>query len=1053
MSLVTPDSNAAEPKCFTPSVTAILEHSARQRADDIIEQFVDRFTEKNFLPDDGDGLLFAMLTCLPKWPEDTQIIILDDDGNEIACYLKGNDNDESIIRHTIALVQRDDGSYASKGGLPASAEEPLLQLIFDQLPASSDLGYEDEPSLATNLIVDPVVMIREQVATLARSERALLFDTLMAEVGTVKSDQPFDRPNPFLPMRVLSPGQVSPVLNMLLALNPAVSCLRLADLLRNTPLTQSQEVSFLQDGALPSDFAGALASSLAEWTRDRAIDGLFHTRTFDPQTDTLARHLAGKLLKDKLGRELVIVEADAEPYQPEAPDKNPVVLEYCGDGEYRAQDWRSGEVGEYRTGTDSFYLAISALLQPDEHATLGLQFERDVAGFRKVVARLAVDDNDGWFAPQDPHGVRTEFAPGWFTQASRADKYQWRAAVQEYSQALIEAQTPGFPDVATYGEPEELRKYAVEKLKERLKVDLGLDIHPDEILIETFRVTSTENSAPGSRFGPIYPLERPEIISGSQVCSLTDLSLKNVSYTDLPFRFASHAFDTNRNPINALTADYVYGLVRDLDVGNDYSNFLKTHLMTSSQGVWYRERYVQVMQAQMLLDALEARIAGDYLEEGKSTAGQQDRMYKWVMAVLDHPLDDDHRARVEGDHIQVHQVFVNGHRLDGLLIIASSDPDARFLLCTPLAPDGKFFRLSNSLRELRALLRSSDDWQDYAINLATPKDQPRVRHALVTRLSPTVVPGDQMKVSTVPCVGNFLEQAYDAQVERVLSAVDDQTISTSERNWESAWEIADVVTDIALTFLPFKVALPIAAIRSIYALSQGVRGAFNGDSAGGKHLVEAVGFLTYGLRGPKGLRFRPRAARTSASIFDPKKALPKAPEGLRLRTDGRYNGVHEVSKEGVASSFYVVHGGKTYPARYDRDFSTWRLVDPRRPDAYYQMPILFKEGKWIHARLGLLGGVERFTLDLTGIEHAKVFKKADSHIQDRLRKSIEKVTEEYAERGGGKFHGYKDPATGKKIFTLDLTGMPNSKGRGAWRLQLKEGDKGVLVFDKVLSSH
>jgi hypothetical protein len=1111
--VVTPDtdSNAAAPERFTPSVSALLEHSARQHADEVIDQFVERFTEKDFIPEDGDSLLFAMLTCLPKWPEDTQISILDDDGSEVACYLKGND--ESIIRHTVALVQRDDGAYARKHGLPASAEEPLLRLIFDQLPDSSDLGYDDEESLVTNLIVEPVVMIREQVARLARAERALLFDALLAEVGTVKRERPNDRPNPFLPTRIVSAQEVSPVLSTLLALNPAVSVVRLADLLRNMPLTPAQEADFLQNGTLPKDFACALAISLAEQARDRAIDGVFHTRTFDPDTDTLARQLAGRLLKDQLGRELVIVEPDSAQYSPERPDENPVVLQYRGDGEYRAQDGRNGNVGAYGSGSDSFYLAICTLLQPAERTMLGLQSEHDGAGFRKVVARLAVEDNGGWFAPQDPSGASAECVPGWFRQASRTDKYRWRTAVQVYHQALIDAQTPGFPDITTFGEPEKLRQYAIEKLRERLSVDLGLDLDPDEILIETFRVTSTDNPAPGSRFGAVYPLERPEVISGSQVCSLTDLSLKNVSYTDLPFRFASHAFDAHNNPVNALTADYVYGLVRDLDVGNGYSNFLKTRLITSPQGLWYRERYAQVMQAQMRLDALEARIAGDYLEEGESTTGQQDRIYNWVTAVLDHPVDDDHRARVDGDRIQVQQLFINGHRLDGLLIIAPSELHAsRFLLCTPLAPDGKYFRVLNSLIEVRTLLRSSGDWQSYALNLAAPKDRPGVRYALVTRLSPTMGVGDQMKLDLVPCAGNFLESAYDAQVERVLAAVDEQTISTSERNWESAWEIADVLTDIALTFLPFKVALPIAAFRSIFALSQSVRGAFNGDSATGRHWVEAAGFLAYGLGGPKGPRLRPRNARPAASIFDPKKVLLKAPDGLRLRTDGRYNGVYEdIGGIGDPSRFYVKLADDIHEVVFDQGHDTWRRVDPARRNAIHQPPVFFEGGEWQEGlQNGLKGGgkptnlkkaprkerpgtssaatatpaadegPKRYRLEMNGLEQDKIFKKTDRHIQDRLRESIAEVMDDYERRGGGKFHGYTPKGASEKIFTLDLTGMPNSTGRGAWRLQFKEKwvqkmeegepvyrvnkktgerepvmevEKGVLEFDKVLSSH
>ncbi|WP_122664160.1 dermonecrotic toxin domain-containing protein [Pseudomonas viridiflava] len=1042
-------SNTEEPKRFTPSTVAILEHRARQQADEIMDQIVERFNEKNFLPDDGDGLLFAMLTCLPKWPGDTQIKILDGEGNEVACYLKGDD--ESIVNHSVMLVQRDDGTYAGVDNEPVPAEEPLLRLIFDQLPDSSELGYDDDESLITNLIVDPVVLIRDQVAKLARSERALLFDALLAGAYVVKSDQPFNRPNPYLPIRSVASLDLSPVLVALLMQNPQVPVARLTDLLLGTPLTETQKADFLEGGELPEDFMAALATSIAEWTRDQAIDGLFHARSFNPDTDVLARDLARKLLMNRLGRELIIIGPDDEQYQAAGPDVNPVVLQCFANGDYRALQVSTGKVGRYLKGTDSFYLAISSLLQPTERATLGIHSEDDVVGFRRAIATLAVEDSRGWFAPQDPDGVSSEFMPRWFKQASRADKLSWRTAVQVYWQALTEAQTPGFPDVATYGEPRQLREYARKKLEERLKVDIGLDLNPDDIWIET---TGTKSTYVPPLF-PVPPLRGREEVIETRTRSLTDLSLQNVSFTDLELRFTGRAFDANRNPINALSADYLYGLVRDLDVGNDYSSFLKNYLLSSSQGKWHQEHYVQVLQAQMRLDALEARIAGDYLQQGGATPGQDDLAYTWVAAVLDQPVNDDRRAQVEGGQIQAEQVFINGYKLDGLLIIGPSDwRTSEFVVFTPLAPDGKCFRVFNSLIALRELLLGSTDWRSYVINMAAPDDQAGVRYALVERVSPASGIRELAKISIKPCTGNFLESAYVAQVERVLAAVDEQTNSTSEGDWESVWQIAGIVTEIVLTFLPFKVALPIASFRSIYAALQSIQHVLKGDLSGaGTRFIEAIGFLAYGLRGSRGLKPGSTGIPSTPSIFDPKKALSKNPKGLTSRTDGRYNGIHELSREGHASSYYVVHGAKTYPVRYDRDFSTWRLVDPRRPDAYYQMPVIFKEGKWVHARLGLLGGTERYTLDLTGFEGAKVFRKADEHIQKKLRESIRKVTEKYAERGGGKFHGYKDPVTKEKIFTLDLTGMPSSKGRGPWRLQLKEREKGVLVFDRVLSSH
>lgn len=1069
---------------FTPSVSALREHLARQQADRIIDQFATRFTEEDFFPEDGDTLLFAMLTQLLQWSADTEICIVDEDGEEIACYLKYND--ASVIERTITLMQRDDGTYCARDEEPAVATESLFKLIFSQLPATSELGLGGDFH-GSNSLEGRIVTLRAEVAALAQANRAMLFEAFLADAEAVKSN-PHILPNVFLPFWIESTGDRSITLAMLHVLYPQMPVERLEELLRALPLSDSEESDLLHDETLPESFAEALQTSLRECTSHRAIDGLLNTRTYDADTDALARTLAARVLSGELGRELIILERDDAKYEFFGENDTNIVLRHTGEGEYLREDLHTEQIREPRKGTDSFYLNIGALLPVGGHIILGMESETDVGGFRAALANMAIAENGGWFAPETHEKVASEFLPDWLGQASNDDKLAWKSAVQDYSQAMVEAQAPGLPDLASYGEPEQLRSYAREKLRERLKMDHGLDLEPDEIFVETLHTQITGTVLSPSLSGPDSNVE---VIVTTPSRSLTDLSLSNLAFTDLNFRVTGQVKNAHGEAIDALSASDIYHLVRDLDIGESYPKLLKSRLLTSSEGKWSQERYVQVMQAQMRLDALEAKMAGDFHGNGNLPPERRDRAYKWVTAVLDHPVDDDLRATVEGHKIVVGKVSINGVPLDGMLLIAvESRPSVpSFVVYTPQAPDGKCFREVDSREDLRENVFLNEDFLEYLIKLAPVAERDKVRSALTVSLR-------NFTLSPLLHTGNFYEGAYRTQVDRLIAAVDEQTSSTWEKNWESAWEIASFVGETALMFTPFKVALPIAALRSLYAVTQGLRNAAKGEQKAAWYFIEAALVLADALPGGKTAKIKPKGMGHSVvSAIDPKKALSKAPDNLKLRTDGRYNGVYEKSQEGAPSTFFVKHAGKTYTVRYDQEFSTWRLIDPRRPDAYYQMPIIFKEGNWIHARLGLLGGMPRrrrpvqeavlppaaavdaqapggsarvFKLDITGYESDKIFKKLDPHIGDQLDKSIRRIVEDFevSERSHH-FHAVEKvkreviQESGRKeivqerLFTFDIPGMPNDKGRGAWRLKVKEPAtaKGTLVFEEIMPTH
>ncbi len=114
--------------------------------------------------------------------------------------------------------------------------------------------------------------------------------------------------------------------------------------------------------------------------------------------------------------------------------------------------------------------------------------------------------------------------------------------------------------------------------------------------------------------------------------------------------------------------------------------------------------------------------------------------------------------------------------------------------------------MSNS-QEFRQRILLEPDFLDYLVGKAPLAAQADVRHVLTAGR-------DTLFMDLQPCTGNFLEAVYESEVARVISAVDEQTNTNWETYWESAWEITKVVGDIVLIFTPFKVQLPIAALRS-----------------------------------------------------------------------------------------------------------------------------------------------------------------------------------------------------------------------------------------------
>jgi hypothetical protein len=1084
-----------KPSGFMPSSVSAREQRAREQTDRTIDAFLEKFTEKGFFPQDSEAMVFSLLPQLSEWPANLQLKIVDENGDELATYLKGND--PRIILSSVSVVEDRYGEYVTS---EADNEETLFKVIFDQLPPGSGLGLGgDFPGSSTT--AGRIVTLREQLVELLRSERAKVFEALLADDDLMKSESGFSVRNRFLPLWKRHTTEYSPVLNILRALNPEVPAERLAVLLERFPLSEVQARDLLEKDIFPEPFLNALNRYIDEWQMDRGLDGVFHTRTYNPDTDELTRHFGRRILRDVLGLELFISEVDDKGQYIVDPQfsTGSILLLHKGEGNYAVKNFKDDEVSNFNIGTDSFYRAIASVLQPAEYIKLGMLSDHDVGGFRLRLGNVAATANGGWFSPQTPLQINPSLLPAWLKDASVADKLVWSTALLTYRQALIEAQAPALLTINQYLNPGQLRAYARNLLRNRLDFDLGLRLDPDAIIVvtTTTRFVPTQGGAVGLYpGGAVPPLTGGglEIISTRR--SLTELCLNNLSAFDLDFVLTAKFLDKDDRPVMALSPLYVHGLVRELNVGESYTAFLKKRLLASSLGQWNRDKYAQAMDAQMRLDVIEAKMAGDLTNDGGLPPERANRSYKWVQAVLNQALDSGATAMVEGHRIRVQTLrlkdmsshdpldFItgnplaqlNGVTLRGLLMIApeASKSVPSVVVYTPSAPDSVCFREYASEAEMRSRLFHDPVLGGY-LKSRLPVDMRSILHDELNNGRHQ----SYLKIEAHPLASdNFYFASYEAEVQRVISEVDDLTTSTAEANGQTAWNTVSALANLAIEFAPFKVRLPIAAARSMFAVSQGVRAAGEGDTTAAVHFLQAALLLTDGLPGGE----KPKAKLPSSGGLRPATALETTPEGLTMRTDGVYSGVYEKPQVNGFSAFFAKSGDKTFPVRYDAPNGTWRAIDPRRPDALYQMPIRIDgQGQWNYDPVGLLGGgpgkgakkaakaakaananptsgptktvnappaAPGKRIDMEGFFESKGFTDAeDSFPHDNVRAQVEKAVALYTDRRKGRLH----PSEGG--YTIDLPHLGSSSGgRGKWRLRMLpfyDPDTGILVENAV----
>ncbi len=535
--------------------------------------------------------------------------------------------------------------------------------------------------------------------------------------------------------------------------------------------------------------------------------------------------------------------------------------------------------------------------------------------------------------------------------ASDVDQSTWAQAFADYAATLADLPDPeGLPSLSQFSDRRALLAYSNRQLRAVLESEHGLMLDPDDLLVTTREPdVAPPTYVPGAQGSTISePRGAPRRYRSR---TLSELALENVGGLDFNFsnfstlnlkpasglRPAGIPSSPNINPVAGLPAydglsiEQVKDLVRRLNVGQTYRDFLQAQLVTSEPAKRRKQTFARLMAAQLHLDAIEARIAGDFAVDELA------RGYHWVKAVLEQPVDNAQRMNVEGHRIIVQSLHLRGQRVRGVLLFGTASNGAgSVVVYTPQAPDGRVFHEYAKERLMLDFVHHSA-WRDYLVARVELAFQPHVRASVQGR-------GDASVVNLAPIAGNVFEEGYEVEASFAINDAAAQTTTTGQTDIDTGLSVAELVLDVVSMVLPIRVTLPIGLARSLFALFNAIEAAKIGDrSATAHHLVRALGEFTGALIDGavgKGLTGATPKTVASARRLNPQMALGKAPQGLSVLPGWENKGVHYRLSNVDGRKQYFLKDADHWYSIIDEGFEeAWRIRDARKPVQHHYAPI------------------------------------------------------------------------------------------------------------------
>ena len=420
------------------------------------------------------------------------------------------------------------------------------------------------------------------------------------------------------------------------------------------------------------------------------------------------------------------------------------------------------------------------------------------------------------------------------------------------------------------------------------------------------------------------------------------MALRNVAWFDYDYWLTARISHRHGKPLpNALSADYVKRLVRRLNIGGTYAEFLQTQLVDAPLGAWRLNAHAKVNRARMDAELAKARYAGHLAND------HNERSYRWVQQVLAHP-HNALRPPVDGQRLIVRQITLHNESLQGVLLINS---DARgedgFVLYTPDAPDRRAWRSVPNTRALLRMIRKKPALLAYVID--------RLPHSPADQTRRLILKGGLGTALRTPAVDDELFYAYYMAAVRGLMAIAKaNSRTTGETDLQKAMTIGWRLLDLIGLAIPARVFIPLSLGRMAIEIWDGVQ-AYRKEDIDGvlQHVYNALSHLndaTTGFVATGVMRRMLRGVPAQPPLPLPSRysVIPDV-DNLRFRIDGIYGeGVYEqVSEfEGLTQYFIQDTQGRHYKVAFDGQ--RWRAIDPEQPDVYLQQPVKKREsGDWV----------------------------------------------------------------------------------------------------------
>nr|WP_314874523.1 DUF6543 domain-containing protein [uncultured Pseudomonas sp.] len=538
--------------------------------------------------------------------------------------------------------------------------------------------------------------------------------------------------------------------------------------------------------------------------------------------------------------------------------------------------------------------------------------------------------------------------PTWLHKAQGQGLSHIMQTMQELVQASEQAAAPGILTLEQFQQRHDLKTWTRARIEARLQEDFGLQLQAQDINVSITRARQVGPQPYPFNLSLYMTWQGLEKVGGELIEMVTerlpldDLALVNLAWFNFDYWLTARVNHSQGQPLPpGLSPAYLQALVRELNAGGRYAEFLHTQLIDSGVGRWRMQAHSQVNRAKMRADLAKARYAGHFAED------RAERGYRWATAVLDQP-DNALRSSVEGHAVTVRQLLIKGHTVQGVLLVNVEQHSVpSFLMYTPDAPDRRNWREFSSTRQLLRTLRKKADLRQYVARRLPQVSQKEVQRLLLKG-------GLGAHVSRPQINGELFAALYLAEVRAHLAEVDASSHTTREVNTQSIIDLSWRLLDLISLVLPAKALMTLSIGRMLIDIWDGVdafqrddmegvlRNAYNAIShatdAGSSYV--ATGILRRAIRGMPKQPPLPLPARYQVTAD---------PGSLRYRIDGEHEiGVYEqVSAFGGLSQYFVrdAHGSH-YKVTFDGH--RWRVIDPEQPDAYLKQPIRrLATGEWV----------------------------------------------------------------------------------------------------------